>query len=66
MLSDPLTRRDICLTEQVSLLNCLTAAIPTRERVITCEEVSRAQESTITSDVRDAHPPGHYQPYRRK
>src|SRR4051794_37584559 len=28
-----------CLSEQMSLLNCLCAAIPARERVITCEEV---------------------------
>ncbi len=30
---------DICLAAQMSLLNCLCAAIPARERVITCEEV---------------------------
>jgi pilus assembly protein CpaF len=39
MLTDALTRRDMCLTEQVSFLNCLTAAIPSRERVVTREEV---------------------------
>jgi Flp pilus assembly CpaF family ATPase len=28
-----------CTSVQMSLLNCLCAAIPARERVITCEEV---------------------------
>jgi Flp pilus assembly CpaF family ATPase len=30
---------DMCLAAQMSLLNCLCAAIPARERVITAEEV---------------------------
>ncbi len=30
---------DTCNFAQLSLLNCLAAAIPPRERVITCEEV---------------------------
>ncbi len=34
-----MTRRDICLTVQVSLFNCLASAIPCRERVVTCQEV---------------------------
>ncbi len=29
----------MCVPEQMSLLNCLCAAIPAQERVITCEEV---------------------------
>jgi hypothetical protein len=29
----------VCRFVQMSLLNCLCAAIPTRERVVTCEEV---------------------------
>lgn len=38
------SRRDrlcdhLCRIAWVTLLNCLTAAVPARERVITCEEV---------------------------
>jgi hypothetical protein len=34
----------VCLCAQMSLLNCLGAAIPARERVVTCEEVFELRE----------------------
>ncbi len=33
------SRRDSCVIAQMTLLNCLCAAIPARERVIACQEV---------------------------
>jgi hypothetical protein len=38
---------DICLAVRMSLLNCLCAAIPARERVITAEEVFQLRK-TVT------------------
>ena len=32
-------RGDLCLFDKMSLLNCLSASIPGRERVVSCEEV---------------------------
>jgi pilus assembly protein CpaF len=38
-LSGPLYLAYSCRLARLTLLNCLTAAVPARERVITCEEV---------------------------
>jgi hypothetical protein len=40
-------RGSACLSEQTSVLNCLCAAIPARERVITCEEVFERQRKVL-------------------
>src|SRR5688500_16999473 len=42
----------MCLFEQLSLLNRLWAAIPARERLITCEEVCELGSRSLTSDGR--------------
>ncbi len=39
------SKAHVCLSAQVSLLNCLVASVPARERVITCEEVFELQAS---------------------